>query len=101
MEATKNAAITDQVTQIIAEQLKIPIDRLSPTTALQELGAESLDFIEIVFTLEETFDISIPYNANEAATDQDDSSPAGAAKFETIGQISEAVKRLVDTKARV
>jgi acyl carrier protein len=53
-------AITDEVMQIIARELKIPPERLAPDTALQDLGVESLDLIEIIFALEEKFDISIP-----------------------------------------
>ena len=47
------AAITDEVRQIVSKQLKIPLDRLTPDTALQDLGVESLDLIEMVFALEE------------------------------------------------
>jgi len=87
------AAITDEVRQIIARELKIPIERLTPDTTLQDLGVQSLDLIEIIFALEEKFDISIPYNANEA-----DAARAGLGKLETIGQISAAVKGLIDAK---
>ena len=92
-------AITDEVRQIIARELKIPIERLTPETKLQELGVESLDLIEIIFALEEKFDINIPYNANEAAAaDSRETARAGLGKLETIGQISAAVKGLIDTK---
>jgi len=92
-------AITDEVMQIISKELKVPIERLAPDTALRDLGAESLDLIEIVFALEEKFDIVIPYNANETATaGKGESSRAGLGKLETIGQISAAVKRLLDAK---
>ncbi len=93
-------AITDTVIQIISRELKIPVDRLSPGTALQDLGAESLDLIEIIFALEEEFDISIPYNANEAAgAGNGVASPDGFGKLETIGQIAAAVTRLIDSKS--
>jgi acyl carrier protein len=92
-------AITDEVTQIISKQLKIPVEGLTPDTALQDLGVESLDLIEIIFALEEKFDISIPYNANEAAAvDKGELAKAGLGKLETIGEISKAVKGLLDTK---
>jgi acyl carrier protein len=93
-------AITNEVTQIISRQLKIPFERLTPDTVLQELGAESLDLIEMIFALEEKFDISIPYNANEAtAAGKGEFSRVGLGKLETVGQISAAVKGLVDAKA--
>ena len=65
----------------------------------QDLGVESLDLIEIIFALEEKFDISIPYNANETAiTDSGNSTQGGLGKLETIEQISAAVKGLVGAK---
>ncbi len=92
-------AITDEVRQIIARELKIPVEPLTADTTLQDLGVESLDLIEIIFALEEKFDISIPYNANDApAAGTADTSTAGAGKLETIGQISAAVKDLIDAK---
>ncbi len=92
-------AITDDVMQIIARELKIPLERLTPDTALQDLGVESLDLIEIIFALEEKFDISIPYNANEAtAAGSGDAPQGGLGKLETVEQISAAVKELVGAK---
>jgi acyl carrier protein len=92
-------AITEDVMQIIARELKIPLERLTPDTALQDLGVESLDLIEIIFALEEKFDISIPYNANEAAiAGSADATQGGLGKLETIEQISAAVKGLVGAK---
>jgi acyl carrier protein len=92
-------AITDEVRQIIAKELKIPLERLTPDTVLQDLGVESVDFIEIIFALEEKFDINIPFNANEAAaTGSGESARVGLENLETIAQISEAVKGLIDAK---
>jgi acyl carrier protein len=92
-------AITEAVRQIISKELKIPLERLTPDTALQEFNIESLDFIEIIFKLEEKFDISIPYNANEAAAaGSREPASGGLGKLETIEQISAAVKGLVDAK---
>ena len=91
--------VTDEVRQIIAGELKIPLDRLTPDTALRDLGVESLDLIEIIFALEEKFDISIPFNANDAAaTDRRESSMVGLGQLETIDQITTAVKGFVDAK---
>jgi acyl carrier protein len=92
-------AITEAVRQIISKELKIPLDRLAPDTALQEFNIESLDFIEIIFKLEEQFDISIPYNANEAAAaGNGEPVSGGLGKLETVEQIAAAVKGLVDAK---
>ena len=92
--------ITDEVRLIISRQLKIPVESLTQDAKLLDLGVESLDFIEIVFALEEKFDVSIPYNANEtSAAGKSESAPVGSGKLETIEQISAAVKVLLDAKA--
>ncbi len=38
---------------------------ITPETPLEDLGIDSLDQIELIFELEEHFDVSLPYNANE------------------------------------
>jgi acyl carrier protein len=81
--------ILEDVKQIIAKQINIPVEQLNADTKLTEIGIESLDDIEIVFALEEKFDISIPFNANESV----------AEAFATVGQVADAVKGLVGTKA--
>lgn len=81
--------ILEDVKTIIAQQVENPPAELTADTKLADIGIESLDVIEIVFALEEKFDISIPFNANESATEA----------FETIGQVADAVKKLVDAKA--
>ena len=88
--------IVDDVRQVIAKVLKVPVEHLTPETKLTDIGAESLDVIEIVFELEEKFGISIPFQANEAAK-----APAGGQNlpFTTIADVAKAVKELVDTKA--
>ncbi len=92
--------IVEGVRQIISRELNIPLERLTPDTALQDVGVTSLDFVFIIFALEEKFDISIPYNANEpAATDEGASSNVKLDKLETIALISAAVKALMDAKA--
>jgi len=91
--------ITDEVGQIVARELKIPLERLTPDTPLQDLGVESLDLIELIFALEDKFDISIPYNANMGETaGKAGSARASTGKLTTIAQISAAVKGLLDAK---
>jgi acyl carrier protein len=93
-------AVIDDVRSIIAQSLKIPVDGLTPETRLDELGAESLDVIEIVFSLEEKFDISIPFKANDATrvtvTGKDGSEDM---EFSTVGDVANIVEKLVAAKA--
>ena len=89
--------IIDEVRQIIAKALKVPVDKVTPEMRLDELGAESLDVIEIVFELEEKFGIDIPFQANQGAAG--DQARGTSLPFETIGDVAKAVKELVDAKA--
>ena len=69
--------VQDQVIRIIAEQAVLdPID-VRPEMTLSELGVDSLGMVEAIFAIEETFDVSVPFNANEpSASDFDISSVA-------------------------
>ena len=111
-------AIIDDVRSIIAKSLNIPVDQLTPDKRLDELGAESLDVIEIVFALEEKYDIAIPLQANDAtrvsASGKTDGSADGKTNgktegpqksgdselpFTTVGDVAEMVEKLVAAKA--
>lgn len=54
-------AVEDRVKKIIAEQLGVEEDEVvSEASFVQDLGADSLDTVELVMALEEEFDIEIP-----------------------------------------
>jgi acyl carrier protein len=54
-------AIYGKVASVLAESLNVDEDELTPTATLQgDLGAESIDFLDIVFRLEREFEIKIP-----------------------------------------
>jgi acyl carrier protein len=93
--------IIDDVRTIIAQSLKLPVERLTPDTRLDELGAESLDVIEIVFALEEKYDISIPLKA-DTGTRVTIAGKDGSEEFEftTVGDVAKIVERLVASKAK-
>lgn len=51
----------EAVRRIIAEVLMVPVERVHPTTELvMELGAESIDFLDFVFRLEQALGKKIP-----------------------------------------
>jgi acyl carrier protein len=53
--------IQQQVIDIVADALNAPADEVQPYSSLMDdLGAESIDFIDIVFRLESVFDTIIP-----------------------------------------
>lgn len=77
------------IVQIISSKMNPPPARpLQPEDRLADLGIASLDIVEIIFELEERFDIEIPYNAN-----QND-----AASFGTVGEVTAAVQGLIAAK---
>jgi acyl carrier protein len=58
--------VEEKVKQIIVDQLGVePADVTSTSSFVDDLGADSLDRVELVMALEETFDIEIPDEAAE------------------------------------
>ena len=54
-------AISDRVRAIIAEQLGVKLEEVTDTASfIEDLGADSLDTVELVMALEEEFGIEIP-----------------------------------------
>ena len=67
------ASVEERVIDIVAEQLGQSKDLITRDTSfVNDLGADSLDTVELVMELEEEFDINIPDEAAE--------------KIETVGQ---------------
>ncbi|MAC80625.1 MAG: phosphopantetheine-binding protein [Rhodobacteraceae bacterium] len=58
-------SIEDQVIRIIAEQAVLEPTDVTPDSTLDDLGIDSLGLVESIFAIEEEFDISVPFNANE------------------------------------
>jgi acyl carrier protein len=53
--------IRTRVTSVLVESLNLEEEQVTPTATLQgDLGAESIDFLDIVFRLEREFGIKIP-----------------------------------------
>jgi len=48
-----------KVVAIIAEKLSIPTENISTTSTFKDLGADSLDIVEIIMNFEEIFGIEI------------------------------------------
>ena len=54
-------AVEERVKKIISEQLGVEEDEVVPEASfVEDLGADSLDTVELVMMLEEAFDIEIP-----------------------------------------
>jgi acyl carrier protein len=60
------ATIEERVFDIVAEQLGVEKEKISRTSHfINDLGADSLDTVELVMELEEEFDINIPDDVAE------------------------------------
>ena len=62
-EATAVAenSVQDKVVEIVAKQLDVEKDKIQPETSfINDLGADSLDIVELVMEFEDAFDMNIP-----------------------------------------
>ena len=68
-----SASVEDKVKQIIVEQLGVDESEVTPTASfIDDLGADSLDTVELVMALEEGFGLEIPdEEAEKIATVKD------------------------------
>ena len=70
--------IKDQVIAIIAEQAMLEPEDVKMDHTLEDLGIDSLGLVESIFAIEETFDISVPFNANDPKASEFDISSVAA-----------------------
>lgn len=64
--------IIDRVKAVLAKQLRIDLSEISDDSAIvEDLGADSLDIVEMLMTLEDEMDIVIPDDATGIKTVKD------------------------------
>lgn len=80
-------SIEAQIIDIIAEQALLEPSDVSTGQTLADLGIDSLGVVESIFAIEEAFDVSVPFNANNPSDSGFDIS--------TVGSIIKAVEALV------
>ena len=56
--------VQSQVIAIIAEQALMDASDIAVTDTMADLGLDSLGLVECIFAIEETFDVTVPFNAN-------------------------------------
>jgi acyl carrier protein len=77
-----SATIEERVINIVCEQMGASRDKIQPATSfINDLGADSLDTVELVMEFEDEFDINIP--------DED------AEKIQSVGDAIEYIKKRV------
>lgn len=58
-------SVKDKVIGIIAEQAVLEPSDVTLQSTLESLGIDSLGLVESIFAIEEAFDITVPFNAND------------------------------------
>lgn len=76
-----------KVVEIIAEQAVLETADVNMTDTMEDLGIDSMGLVECIFSIEEAFDISVPFNANEPSESDFDIS--------SVQAVSDGVKRLI------
>jgi acyl carrier protein len=79
--------IETQIRTIIAEQALLDVSDVRDESSLEDLGIDSLGLVESIFAIEEAFDISVPFNANNPSESEFDIS--------NVATITAAVKKLI------
>ncbi len=82
--------VATDVMSVIKKKIRVDRSEITMDDRLAELGLESLDALELVFDLEEKFDIEIPVNANDAQI----------GGFEKVSDVVAAVQKIIDKKAQ-
>lgn len=78
--------LQDQVIRIIAEQALLEPEDVKLDSSLEDLGIDSMGLVESIFAIEEAFDISVPFNANNPTESDFDIS--------TVASIIKGIDRL-------
>ena len=82
--------VASKVAEFIAEQAMVEPETITPATTIEDLGLDSLAVVEVVFGIEESFDISVPYNANDPSESD--------FKLGNFGEIVDGVRQLIKQK---
>ena len=76
--------VATKIIEILRKNMKDPSKTITLETPLSDLEIESLDLAVIVFDIEDTFGIEIPYNANEEVE-----------AFATVGSVVDRVMSII------
>src|SRR5262249_8288686 len=86
----------DQVAQIIAETCDIPRDTITPEShAIDDLGIDSLDFLDIAFAIDKAFGIKLPL---EKWTQEVNDGKATTEQYFVLKNLSARIAELVAAK---
>lgn len=83
----KSMTVKEQVVEIIAEQAMLDVSDVTMESTPEDLGIDSLGLVEAIFAIEERFDISVPFNANDPSESDFDIS--------SVAKIVEGIEKLI------
>jgi len=84
--------IESAIFDIVAQKAKLERSSLNHDTELSSIELDSIDILEIIFDIEEKFNISILYNANQ--------SPGERGGFKTAGDVADFIKTQMNEGAQ-
>ena len=84
------STVAEEVIAILAGQALCDPTDIDPAASIESLGLDSLALVEAIFAIEETFGISVPFNANQPEHSDFD--------IATVASVVEGVRRLVAEK---
>lgn len=84
-------SVKDKVIGIIAEQAVLEPSDVTMESTLEDLGIDSLGLVESIFAIEEAFDISVPFNANDPTESDFDIS--------SVANIVAGIEKLISEQA--
>ena len=82
-------SVRERTVAILAEQAVLEPSDVEMDQTLEDLGIDSLGLVECIFAIEETFDIQVPFNANEPEKSEFDISSVSA----IVAAVEELVNR--------
>ena len=82
-------SVKETVIEILAEQALLETKDVCDNSSLESLGIDSLALVEVIFSLEESFDITIPFNANDPGSTNFDIS--------SVSSVVSAVESIIES----
>ena len=90
------ASAFDRIADLIAETSDVPREKITPDShVINDLGIDSLDFLDIVFAIDKEFGIKVPV---EAWTEAVNAGKAPAEQYFILGPLAERIDELVQAK---
>ncbi|MEM8590246.1 MAG: phosphopantetheine-binding protein [Pseudomonadota bacterium] len=85
MSEVDTKTVESKIVEIVANQRRTDPAKLSLSDRLEDIEIESIDLVEIIFAIEDEFDIDVPQDRD-------------AMKLDTLQDVVDGVQRLINEK---